>query len=184
MENDCIPNRILPQLFLGSKEALTEESVLKQLNISAVVDLSGLDLKQLPGMSYLCITVLDHKDVDIGQHFGIVHAFMHHAIQTGQTVLVHCNQGISRSATIIISYLMKYAGFSLAGAFRYTKRQRRIILPNPGYMRQLITFERICYPEWENSSMDLSPYDAFIFQGVPSSHCEPVIYLPADNLTI
>jgi hypothetical protein len=57
MENDYmyLPNKILgkegerPWLYLGSKESRDDEEVRRTLKIQHVVDLSGLELKQVEG---------------------------------------------------------------------------------------------------------------------------------------
>lgn len=55
---------------------------------------------------------------------------------------VHCFAGVSRSATIVISFLMKKFEWSLNQALTFTKKRRRYIDPNPGFMRQLRKYER------------------------------------------
>ena len=52
-------------------------------------------------------------------------------------MLVHCYAGISRSATIVISYLMKEHGMSLQAATQLTRSKRWFINPNPGFVKQL-----------------------------------------------
>jgi protein-tyrosine phosphatase len=57
-------------------------------------------------------------------------------------VLVHCHAGVSRSSTIVISYLMrKYINFSLNDALKFVKSKRPIIKPNKGFMKQLQKYE-------------------------------------------
>merc|ERR1719373_809142 len=56
-------------------------------------------------------------------------------------VLVHCVQGISRSASVVIFYLMKYELMSLREAFEKTKKCRPIIEPRPEFLDQLGQFE-------------------------------------------
>lgn len=56
-------------------------------------------------------------------------------------VLVHCNLGISRSTTLILSYLMKTFNATLLEAFKYLRHRRPIICPNSGFLKQLIDFE-------------------------------------------
>jgi atypical dual specificity phosphatase/dual specificity phosphatase 12 len=55
--------------------------------------------------------------------------------------LVHCYAGISRSASIIISYLMKKYNWSYEKAYNYVKNKRPIINPNRGFKKQLIQYE-------------------------------------------
>jgi protein-tyrosine phosphatase len=53
----------------------------------------------------------------------------------GKNALVHCQLGKSRSATIVIMYLMKHLGMTLREAFKYTKEKRYIVNPNLGFIR-------------------------------------------------
>ena len=64
------------------------------------------------------------------------------AIASGGRVLVHCQEGISRSSTILIAYLMARQGLSLQDAYGWVKAQRKQIFPNLGFWRQLDLFER------------------------------------------
>ena len=48
-----------------------------------------------------------------------------------------CTAGISRSATIVISYLMKFKKLKYEEAFDITKKARVYIKPNPGFERTL-----------------------------------------------
>uniref|UniRef100_A0A1I7X3R8 protein-tyrosine-phosphatase n=1 Tax=Heterorhabditis bacteriophora TaxID=37862 RepID=A0A1I7X3R8_HETBA len=56
-------------------------------------------------------------------------------------ILVHCNAGISRSSTFVISYLMKYQQRTLDEALGMVKAVRPVIRPNDGFMHQLKMFE-------------------------------------------
>jgi protein-tyrosine phosphatase len=54
---------------------------------------------------------------------------------------VHCGAGISRSATIVIGFLMKYHNCSYNIAYNYVKNKRYIINPNPGFIDALKELE-------------------------------------------
>lgn len=47
-------------------------------------------------------------------------------------VLVHCYFGVSRSATVVIAYIMKKYGLSYSEAFEKVKAKRSIVYPNQG----------------------------------------------------
>lgn len=51
-------------------------------------------------------------------------------------VLVHCARGVSRSATLVLAYLMIYENLTIAEAI-HTVCVHRNILPNAGFLQQL-----------------------------------------------
>lgn len=56
-------------------------------------------------------------------------------------MFVHCQAGISRSATICLAYLMRTNRVKLDEAFEFVKQRRSIISPNFSFMGQLLRFE-------------------------------------------
>ncbi len=56
----------------------------------------------------------------------------------GKRVLVHCRAGRSRSASIVISYLMKKKGMTLKEAYLLVKEQKPDIRPNEGILLPLL----------------------------------------------
>lgn len=56
-------------------------------------------------------------------------------------MVVHCQAGVSRSATIVIAYLMKTKGWPYLEARNYLRSKRPIIEPNDGFVEQLQSFE-------------------------------------------
>ena len=61
--------------------------------------------------------------------------------QRGGRVFVHCQAGISRSATICLAYLMHTQRVKLDEAFDFVKQRRHVISPNLAFMGQLLQFE-------------------------------------------
>lgn len=55
-------------------------------------------------------------------------------------VLVHCVVGISRSATLIIAFLMIKKGISAEDALRFVFQRRRVF-PNVGFLHHLAQLE-------------------------------------------
>lgn len=57
-------------------------------------------------------------------------------------VLVHCQAGISRSATIIIVYLINFLTIGAKEALDMVEKKRWQIFPNNGFLEQLVIYER------------------------------------------
>lgn len=56
-------------------------------------------------------------------------------------VLVHCMCGVSRSATLVVAYLMRAESMTLQTAFAHVKARRSMIAPNPHFARSLMALE-------------------------------------------
>ena len=64
--------------------------------------------------------MLDIDDIpeeQIDKYFDNAHQFIREGLQDKEGVLVVCTAGISRSATIVISYLIKECKLSYEGAY-------------------------------------------------------------------
>ncbi|KAI9030318.1 protein-tyrosine phosphatase-like protein [Hyaloraphidium curvatum] len=94
-------------------------------------------------ISYLNLVMRDSVDADIASHFREVAAFIDGAarqLRDRARVLLHCQQGVSRSVTLAIAYLMISRGMTLDEAYRLVKERRPQARPNWGFQQQLLDF--------------------------------------------
>ena len=56
--------------------------------------------------------------------------------------MVNCWQGASRSATVVLAFLMMHHNMELSAVLAQVKT-RRDIRPNNGFLKQLVTLENI-----------------------------------------
>jgi predicted protein tyrosine phosphatase len=56
-------------------------------------------------------------------------------------VLVHCGAGVSRSAALVIAYLMRRFTWPAERAREHCRARRSLVNPNQGFWRQLCAFE-------------------------------------------
>ena len=127
---------ILPNLFLGDRIGATEVQTIKRFNFSHIL---SLDMEAIPDQvkdkcpnlkKAKLIRILDLETENLLEYFEEAHDFIDEAVEHNTKVLVHCVHGVSRSATIVISYLMKHLNTSLNSAFTKVKDKRSCICPN------------------------------------------------------
>jgi hypothetical protein len=63
--------------------------------------------------------------------------------------LIHCIQGISRSVTLVIAYIIFKYGYDYKKAESFVKQKRVIACPNNGFMVELIQFHKRLYEDFE-----------------------------------
>ncbi|XP_054712927.1 LOW QUALITY PROTEIN: dual specificity protein phosphatase 1-like [Uloborus diversus] len=136
------PVEILPHLFLGSARDAARKEQLQQLGVTALLNVTQFCPNLFQEVfEYKCIPVRDTGCEDIGAYFQEAINFIDQVKSQNGKVLVHCQAGISRSATICIAYLMATRRLRMEEAYKYVKSRRRIVSPNFSFMGQLLTFE-------------------------------------------
>jgi len=140
------PSLILDFLFLGSKNAAGLE-VLKRKQIKSVVNCCSSDFKPKYPLyiSAIYLKAVDHKSYKISQHFEETFDFIEKSRLRGEKVLCHCVAGISRSAAIVIAYLMRKFHWDLITSFAFVVSKRPVIDPNDGFLCELKAYERILF---------------------------------------
>ena len=146
-EDECIdeskgPAEILDHLYIGSEEHASNESQLRENKIDSVLNVAkGCKNYFEEDLTYYNLPVMDTCEEDISQIFERAFIIIEKVRLSGGRILVHCNAGISRSATICIAYLMKAENISMDEAHKIVKDKRRCVAPNFGFMLKLMKFE-------------------------------------------
>uniref|UniRef100_A0A8C8SA37 Dual specificity protein phosphatase 15 n=1 Tax=Pelusios castaneus TaxID=367368 RepID=A0A8C8SA37_9SAUR len=131
-------------LILGSHCVFPSDAKdLEQLsrnNITHIISVHEFPQPILQGITYLHIPLPDAPKANIKKHFKDCITFIHCCRLHGGNCLIHCLAGISRSATIVIAYVMAVTELSWHEALRAVRAVRPIANPNPGFKQQLEEF--------------------------------------------
>ncbi|KAI1291736.1 Protein phosphatase Slingshot [Halotydeus destructor] len=136
--------QIFEYLYLGSEwnasnlEELKLKGVGKILNVTREVD------NFYPGaFDYYNIRVYDDDSTEMIRHWDKTYRYIYKSMEEGSKVLVHCKMGISRSASVVIAYVMKSKNWSLKQALQFVKNKRNCIRPNENFLKQLEVYQGI-----------------------------------------
>ncbi|XP_070532114.1 dual specificity protein phosphatase 12-like isoform X1 [Ptychodera flava] len=123
-------HRIRPGLYIGCRADAYDVEALKAANITHILTLEYEPLEINSGdFKYNFVRVSDVPNEDILSHFPECLEFVEEGIRKGG-VLVHCMMGASRSATIVIAYIMQREYGKVDEILSQVKRIR----PRVGFM--------------------------------------------------
>jgi dual specificity phosphatase 12 len=139
-------NEIEPHLYLGNLTAATDIDWLKRTKITHILTVDSCPLPRkiqdaLLNIKLKYIQITDMPREDLLTSFEDSNQFIKCALDVGGNVLVHCYYGVSRSATIIIAFIMKKYNLSFTKTFEIVKQKRRFVSPNAGFIAQLKLYE-------------------------------------------
>ncbi|CAD8106504.1 unnamed protein product [Paramecium primaurelia] len=131
------------QLWLGDYTAAQDKFTLDNKGIKTVLTVAcQLNIKYNDqNMNHKTYSILDSEQANVAQFFDESFYLIKNGLKFG-SVLVHCAAGVSRSASIVIAYLMRNKGWTYSEAFSYVKSKRFVICPNSGFQRQLKNYEK------------------------------------------
>lgn len=149
------PICILPNLYLGAhcnavnKDHLARHSITHIINVASEVHIA-------PGLFEYHHLHWTHYQRNLAQvEFIKAIKIIEDALQRNQVVLVHCQQGVERSAALVLAYLIYLSrksmapecavttkNWSLDHALRYVQEKVPDIHPNMELLYQLREFER------------------------------------------
>uniref|UniRef100_A0A914VRB8 Uncharacterized protein n=1 Tax=Plectus sambesii TaxID=2011161 RepID=A0A914VRB8_9BILA len=133
---------VAPGLYLGGQDPAHDADLLSSKSITHIVNLATNVDNHFPSrFVYMKIDIYDLPSCDIACFIPDCLSFIRAAILKGGRVFCHCNAGVSRSASMVIAYLMRYEGLRYSVAHERVKSIRAVIRPNEGFVRQLKTYE-------------------------------------------
>lgn len=141
---------ILPCLFLGALSDIQDITVLKRHQIGAVLNMNGEDREHVPphwvldnpDIKYLYGKLYDSSDIDLKPFLQPALAFIvENLLVRNRNVVVNCLLGKSRSAAIVIAFIMWFRQLSFDKAHAMVKEKRPIIQPNLGFVLALEHYE-------------------------------------------
>jgi len=140
------PTKIRDFLFLSSAPPAGSRRLLKSLGVTHILTIAkDIPPKYSGDFKYMVIYADDSTDSTLLPHLEEAAQFIDEAVQKGEACMVHCMAGVSRSSTIVISYLMQAEKKRLKNAYLEVKELRPQIKPNDRFYNELKVFDKKLY---------------------------------------
>ncbi|EFC46621.1 predicted protein, partial [Naegleria gruberi] len=141
--NNFLASKITDNLYLGDINDAMNVPELKNHNITNIVTcVKSLEpFYPNEGFSYLNLHLYDMSDEQIDHTFDESFNYIDKCLNNNENVLIHCMKGKSRSASILIAYLMRKNQWSYFNTLQFVKQKRNIVQPNTGFELQLLHYE-------------------------------------------
>eukprot|EP01061_Rhynchopus_euleeides_P008673 TRINITY_DN17812_c0_g1_i2.p1 TRINITY_DN17812_c0_g1~~TRINITY_DN17812_c0_g1_i2.p1 ORF type:complete len:796 (+),score=194.58 TRINITY_DN17812_c0_g1_i2:177-2564(+) len=143
--NKIWPDKVLDFMYIGSLRSAQTNTVYEKEGIKFVVTCGRNMQINNSGVVRLELGVEDVEGESLKPFFETFKTFVKASIGSGR-VLVHCFAGLSRSATMVLSYLMSSEGMRLDKAMEHLMRVRPNVHPNPTFMKELILYDTELFP--------------------------------------
>lgn len=134
-------------LFLGPETAACDWSLLQSQGVTHVL-VAGSELTpHFPGqLVYLVLPLEDTVEQSLVMYLPQACEYIHQARMGGGRVLVHCRAGVSRSASIVLAYIMQTHQLRLQTALTTIQAKRPCAHPNPRFLNELKRWENSLFP--------------------------------------
>ncbi|XVE85181.1 hypothetical protein DITRI_Ditri17bG0071000 [Diplodiscus trichospermus] len=172
-DKEC--SRIADHIYLGSEAVAKNREILRKNGITHVLNCVGFVCPEYfkNDLVYKTLWLQDSPSEDITSILYDVFDYFEDVREQGGRVLVHCCQGVSRSSSLVIAYLMWREGQSFEDAFQYVKAARGVTNPNTGFAFQLLQCQKRVHavPASPNSVLRM-------YRMAPHSSYDPLHLVP------
>jgi dual specificity phosphatase 12 len=133
------------KLYIGGLYALYQTDLIAAAGIThvlSVIDYDPLLQEKFHHLNHYHIRADDDPNEDLLQHFKATNAYIDEGLKNGG-VFIHCAMGKSRSATMVVAYLMWRDGKTWEEALEQLCEGRPVCDPNIGFKEQLGVYQEI-----------------------------------------
>ena len=131
-------------LFISGYKTASTLSDLQNLKITNIINCSGdlCENLEFSGIHYLTLNIRDNVSENIECIFYKCINYIDETKEKNGRILIHCYKGVSRSVSVLISYLIYLYKWTYDKAFDFVQSKRPIANPNIGFYLQLKTFHK------------------------------------------
>ena len=165
-------SEVLPYLFVGGQAPAEDLETLIKKGITHIMNLVLMLVNCCfpEHFSYFAVRMMDNINEDISVLFPHAIAHIEHVREKDGKIVVHCQQGASRSCTVILAYLLWKEKKTVQESLEFLRTRRGIAKPNMGFITRLNFFEK-------NLSSPL-PFQIYRLQPFSLDALAPLVFVP------
>jgi len=132
------------RIFLGNAYNARNFYELEKQNVGLIINCSNDIPHYFQDLfEYRRVAVQDKLRENISPYLNSLADDIHNYLENNpnKNILIHCFMGSSRSATILIAYIIKYKGYSRRDALNFLRDKRGLVNLNIDFFNQLGDFE-------------------------------------------
>ncbi|KAH3767567.1 MAP kinase phosphatase [Pelomyxa schiedti] len=140
---------IVPHIFLSGAIPTSDQSQLQSLGITHIMNCAASTCdNNFPALfNYWSLALHDSCIEDIHPLFLDVIEWIENVEKHNGQALIHCHAGASRSASIVMSYLIWKLGHDFRTAHEYVREKRVIVSPHGGFCDRLLLWSSIVHTD-------------------------------------
>lgn len=172
-DKEC--SKVADHIYVGGDAVARNRETLRQNGITHILNCVGNYCPEYfkSDLVYKTLWLKDSPTEDITSILYDVFDYFEDVREQGGRVFVHCCQGVSRSTSLVIAYLMWRKGQSFEDAFKLVKSARGIANPNVGFACQLMQCQKRVHAD------PLSPKSMVrMYRMAPHSEYDPLHLVP------
>lgn len=145
------PRLIMKNFYLGNEKNANNKKTLEEFGIKLVINVAKEINKPETISSKKGNCTYEQKNIKLGwtheqenilSEFQTTFPIIDEYTQKNKNVLIHCQLGVSRSASLVIGYVMYRKRLSFENSYKLVKQKSDIISPNMHFITQLYSYEK------------------------------------------
>ena len=131
------PTHVIDNIYIGNAYNASDYYTLQNYKITHIVNISEEISNYFPDhFNYLQIDILDDKNASITPHLDDFINYVDN-VPSNENVFVHCFMGSSRSASLVLVYLIRKHNMTFTDAYNFLKQKRPIVNLNVEFAKQI-----------------------------------------------
>lgn len=132
-------SQINDRIFIGSELAAANYGTIKKHDISHIINMAadGANNYDHYGVKIVQIHLMDGEFAPVGLFESAANLLNDLIKADTDGILIHCLAGVSRSVTVVLSYLMLHCDMSFYDALKFIEQSRPVASPHPKLVRSI-----------------------------------------------